>query len=395
MTQNYIGVNGLITQNLSEIQTNLTEQYKNIYGNDINVEQNSPDGQLINIEAQQKKDVLDLITQIWNNLDPDYVYGLPQQTLYKLNGLEIKKYTYSYCYVEITATQALTLQGLDDNIENADGTGYTVYDKNGNRWILAETQQITTAGTYTFNFRAAELGDIMALPNTIIYMETVLRGISSVNNTANNYVTGQTGETTAQFRLRRQKSMAVPSQGFKEAVESQMLALTNVQQCKCYENDLDYTVNDIPPHTFWVIVEGGTSQEIGQVIYANKPPGIPMKGNISVQIQRPTGDLVTVYYDIATAVNLYVRATIKNLSIYELDTAYIINQLTTMEFDIQQTVTTMAISNNISNTISDTGAVYDIEISKDGITWAEYLIPERLNEYFTISAENVNIMVVD
>lgn len=395
MTQNYIGVNGLITQNLSEIQTDLTEQYKNIYGNDINVEQNSPDGQLINIEAQQKKDALDLITQIWNNLDPDYAYGLPQQTLYKLNGLEIKKYTYSYCYVEVLATQALTLQGLDDNIENADGTGYTVYDKNGNRWILAETQQITTAGTYTFNFRAAELGDIMALPNTIIYMETVLRGISSVNNTANNYVTGQTGETTAQFRLRRQKSMAVPSQGFKESVESQMLALTNVQQCKCYENDLEYTVNDIPPHTFWVIVEGGTSQEIGQVIYANKPPGIPMKGDISVQIQRPTGDLVTVYYDIATGINLYVRATIKNLSIYELDTTYIINQLTAMEFEIQQTATTMAISNNISNTIGETGAVYDIEISKDGVTWAEYLTPTELNEYFTISAENVNITVVD
>lgn len=395
MAQNYIGVNGLITQTESEIITDLTQKYKNIYGENINVEQNSPDGQLIKIEALQKKDILDLVTQFYNNLDPDYAIGLPQQTLYKLNGLTIKNYTYSYAYVNVIVTEAVTLQGLDANIENADGTGYTVSDINGNRWILAETQNLNAAGTYLLNFRAAELGDITALPNTITIKETVIKGVSSVNNPANNYVTGQTGETSAEFRLRRHKSMAVPSQGFKESIESQMLALTNVQQCKVYENDLNYEVNGIPPHTFWVIVEGGNSAEIGQVIYANKPPGIPMKGSQSVQVVRANGDLITVYYDTASAAPLYVRASIKNLSLYPLDTAYIANQLAAMDFDIQQTVTTMAISNTISNTIGETGAAYDIEISADGVNWAEYLTPAGLDEYFTISAENVTITVID
>jgi len=391
MAQNYIGVNGLVTQTISEIQADLTQKYKNIYGENINIEQNSSDGQLINIEALQKKDILDLITQFYNNLDPDYVIGLPQQTLYKLNGLTIKKYTYSYTYVNVTVTEAATLQGLDENIENADGTGYTVSDVNGNRWILAETQNLTDAGTYLLNFRAAELGSITALPNTITIKETVIKGVSSVNNPANNYITGQTGETSAQFRQRRHQSMAAPSQGFKDSIQSQMLELTNVNQCKVYENKTNVTANGIPPHTVWVITEGGTSAEIGQVIYANVPPGIPMKGDISVQVIRPSGDFETVYYDTASAVPLYVRAAVKNLSQYPLDTDYIINQLALMEFTIQQTVTTSMISNNISNTIGETGAVYDIEISADGSSWAEYLTPSGLDEYFSITSENVSL----
>ena len=118
MAQNYIGINGLVTQTLEEIRADITQKFISIYGSDINVEQNSPDGQLINIWAQEKKDILDLFTQYYNNLDPDRVIGIPQQILYKLNGLTINAYTYSYVYVNVTTTQSVTLQGLDENIEN-------------------------------------------------------------------------------------------------------------------------------------------------------------------------------------------------------------------------------------------------------------------------------------
>ena len=116
--QNYIGINGLVTQSLEEIIQDLKSKYKSIYGQDINLEQNSPDGQWINILAQGKKDMLDLFTQFYNNLDPDRVIGIPQQILYKLNGLIIQAYTYSYVYVNVTVTEDVTLQGLDNNIES-------------------------------------------------------------------------------------------------------------------------------------------------------------------------------------------------------------------------------------------------------------------------------------
>ena len=394
MTQNYIGINGLVTQSLEEIVEDITAKFKSIYGEDINIEQNSPDGQLINIWAQEKKDMLDLFTQYYNNLDPDRVIGIPQQILYKLNGLTINAYTYSYVYVNVTTTQSVTLQGLDENIENADGTGYTVRDTNGNRWILASSADIETPGVHLLQFRAAELGSITALPNTINVMETILAGVSGVNNPAGNYITGNTGETSAQFRRRRNQAMAVPSQGFDESTQSQMLNLPNVTQCKVYDNRSDEVdANGIPAHGIWVIVQGGTPDEIGRVIYNNLPPGIPMKGSLSVQVPKTNGDLFTALYDVGKPAQLYVRATIKNFSDTPTDEDYIKQQLSLSSYEIQERAESADVSAAIKEALGDSGTPYDVEISADNSNWVEYATPEGLDEYFVISPDNITLTV--
>lgn len=394
MTQNYIGINGLVTQSLDEIRTDLINKFKTIYGEDINLEQNSPDGQWINILAQEKKDILDLFTQFYNNLDVDSVIGLPQQILYKLNGLTIKAYGYSYCYVNVTVTASVTLQGLDDNIDSADGTGYTVRDVNGNRWILAVTQNLQP-GTHLLNFRAADLGSVTALANNINVMETIIAGVSGVNNPANNYITGNTGESAAQFRQRRSRSMAVPSQGFDESVESQLLSLDNVTQAKVYDNRTNQTVNDIPPHTLWVIVEGGAPEDIGRVIYNNLPPGIPSKGEQVVTISKVNGDIVNVFYDLPQPVSLYVRATIMKLTTLDIDTNYVATELAKVTFDIRQTVETADITTELKDILGNTGSPYNVEISQDNVTWYEVLTPQGLDEFYTLSVDNIQLTVAN
>lgn len=393
MAQNYIGISGLVTQSLEEIRQDLITKFKGVYGQAINIEQNSPDGQWINILAQEKKDILDLFTQFYNNLDPDRVIGIPQQILYKLNGLIIKAYTYSYTYVNVTINESTSLQGLDTNIESADGTGYTVRDTNGNRWILAASTELEP-GVHSLNFRAADLGSITALPNTINVMETVVRGVSSVNNPAGNYITGSTGETSAQFRLRRNQAMAVPSQGFDESTESQMLNLTNVTQCKVYDNRTDSVVNGIPAHGIWVIVQGGQPEDIGRVIYNNLPPGIPMKGEQSVWVQKTNGDVVEVLYDVPAAVNLYVRATIKNFTTTNLDENYIKEQLALTEYQIHERAESSTLLGTIKETIGDAGTPYNVEISADNSNWVEYATPEGLDEFFVITTANITLTIV-
>lgn len=392
MTQNYIGINGLVTQSLDEIIAELTSIWQSIYGDDINIEQNSPDGQLINILAQQKKDILDLFTTYYNNLDPDRVIGIPQQILYKLNGLVIKAYTYSYVYVNVNVSSPVNLQGLDDNIDSADGTGYTISDTAGNRWILANSQSLQP-GTYSLNFRAADLGAIESLPNTINVMETVVTGIASVNNPATNYITGNKGESSSEFRTRRNKSIAVPSQGFDESLESQLYNLNTVTQAKVYDNRTNAEVNGIPAHTVWTIVEGGQPDEIGRTIYNNVPPGIPMKGSQSVVISKSNGDIETVYYDIPKPVQIYIQMTIKNFSTTTLDETYIKQQLALTTFDIGETVTSAQISTDVGNILGTTGTPYNINVSNDNSTWVEYLTPTGLDEFFVISTDNIQITV--
>ena len=121
MADNYFSQTGIVTQSLDAIITEITGKYQEIYGNDINIDQNTPDGQMINLLAQMKKDILDLLVQYNSNIDVDQVQGIAQQILYKLNGLEIKSYTYSYVNIQITTNSPTNLQGLDQNINSVHG----------------------------------------------------------------------------------------------------------------------------------------------------------------------------------------------------------------------------------------------------------------------------------
>lgn len=391
--ENYIGTNGLVTQDLTEIRNSLIAQFLSIY-NLASIEQNSSDGQWLNILAQEKKDILDLVTTFYNNLDVDRVVGIPQQILYKLNGLTINAYTYSYVYINVLINSDVTLQGLDDNINDADGTGYTVKDGNGNRWILAETQDLAP-GQYLLNFRAADLGAITALPNTINVMETVIKGVTSVNNPASNYITGNQGETSAQFRQRRNRAMSVPSQGFLDSIESQMLASPNITQCKVYDNKTNAEdANGIPAHGVWVIVEGGTSDEIGTIIYNNIPPGIPMKGNESKTITKQNGNTETVYYDLPQEVNLYIRATLKAFN-STLDTTYIKTQLALqLNYNIGEMAESANITTLLKDILGDTGTAYNVELSLDETNWDEYLTPTGLDEFLNVTTDTIDLTVV-
>ena len=188
--------------------------------------------------------------------------------------------------------------------------------------------------------------------------------------------------------------MAVPSQGFDESTQSQMLTLETVKECKVYDNRSDEIVNDIPAHGIWVIVRGGLPQEIGRVIYNNLPPGIPMKGNEQVIISKINGDLEKIYYDIAKPTNLYVRATIKNFSDTDLDEDYIKQQLSESEYQIGEQAESATLLGSIKQTIGETGTPYNVEISVNNIDWVEYISPTGLDEYFVITPENITLTVI-
>lgn len=394
MADNYIGIDGLITQSLEEIRADFTEKFRGIYGTDINIEQNSSDGQFINLMAQEKKDTLDLITQFYNNLDADAVIGIAQDVLYKLNGIVRKNFTYSYCLIYVTTTDAVTLQGLDNDIDNPDGVGYTVTDGNGNRWILAATQEFETSGKYLLNFRAAELGAVTAAANTINIMETVLRNVASVNNPANNYITGGVGESDSEYRTRRNRSMSMPTQGFDESTESQMLEMTDVIDCKVYDNRSNEEKNGIPAHGVWVIVEGGTPSEIARIIYNNIPPGIPMKGEQSVLVTKLNGDVEEIHYEVPTPVNLYVKATIRNFSTTDIDVDYIKSELSKNTYNIGEQVESVNLQTQIKNLIGANGTPYDVLISGDNVNWVEYVTPDRLDGYFAITSDTITLNII-
>lgn len=377
--QNYIGINGIVTQDLNSIIAELKNDFKGIYGENINLESNTSDGQWLNILAQQKIDALDFQVQLYNNLDVDSVVGLPQQVLYKLNGLTIKDFTYSFVYVNVTVSQNVSLSGLDDNIANTDGTGYTVTDINGNNWILAESISLVQNNEpYLLLFRAQELGQITALANSITTMSTIVAGVTGVSNPANNFITGQTGETAAEFRTRRNRSLQAPSQGFKESIEGQLLALNDVSDAKVYDNKDDENIDGVQ-----VIVQGGTSNEIGNIIYNNLPPGINTQGAYEATITVNNRNKV-LNYDKPNPIPILVKGTIESLTgnVNDIDINYVKQTLASKQFNIGEIAESANITTELKNILGETGSPYDIELSL-GATGGEWSDVSEYDSIFT------------
>lgn len=389
---NQITENGIEIDDLQTIVSKLTNDFKNIYGQDINVSQSTPDGQLINIAAQAKIDSLELAVALYNLFNPETVRGRPQDNLYKLVGLTRKASAFSFVEVNVTTTGACILQGLDDKAEDINGTGYTVSDGVGNNFILLNTEYINAAGTYLLAFRAQEVGAIEVLPNTITNMVSIVGNVSGVNNPAVPYIVGQEGETDANFNIRFNKSRALGATGQDDGLLAQLLNINLVTGAYVHDNRTNVTDSTgTAAHTVWCIVEGGTNSDIAETIYANLTAGCGMRGTVSVDVTKSNGKKETINFDRPSYQDLYIKFSYMNKGSGSVDDAALKNYLVSnLETGIYTSVDTLEVTNTIQK-FNPNIIPYDLEVSGDGTSWAEYVLPSGYNYKFTLSASNITI----
>lgn len=365
---------GLAVKTLTDIREELEDDYKSIYGEDINLDQNSPDGQLLNIQAQEGVDLREVLSAINAGFDPDQAEGRVLDQRVALNNITRNGGTFTLAPVEITVDQALNLVGLDDQSDELNPTVsnlYTVKDDAGNEFYLLSSVSIVVAGTASYSFRAADIGDVQVLVNTITTPVTIIAGVTSINNTAAASSQGVDEESDADLKVRRRSSTAISAVGYLDAIEAAIKDLDNVTTGIVLENDTDVTDSDgIPPHNIWAIVEGGDNTEIGTVIYAKKSSGSGMKGAVEVDILRPNGTNFTSKFDRPIDADLYIRFNLV-LPGGVVDTA---NLKALIVENITWGVGADAVASQITSYVQGLNANYQIssmEVSDDGASWFE------------------------
>src|SRR5579859_118797 len=98
---NQITAAGIQIATSAELTTNYQNAFKAIYGPDINLNPNSPDGQLIGILVQSTLDLLDLVVQVHNGFDPDTAIGAVLDERVAINGIQRKAGTFTVTNVTI------------------------------------------------------------------------------------------------------------------------------------------------------------------------------------------------------------------------------------------------------------------------------------------------------
>ncbi len=383
---------GLTIDSKAQLLQDLIAAMQAIYGADINVNSNSPDGQYLNIQAQTIEDFLELLLNTYNNFALDTSYGERLDQLVALNGIQRQAGTNTLAQVDVVASQALNLPGLDQTAE----TPFTVSDNSGNQYFLKTSYVFASPGTQTLQFEAEQIGMVETVPNTIVNIVTATLGISSVNNpTIAGDSIGVNEETDAQLKIRHAQSLNLAATGPADAMESALRNIDGVVDAYVVENDTGSTVNGIPARSLWAIVRGGTPEEIAQAIYTKKGVGCGMFGSESYIVTRPNGQTFTAAWDYALAQSLYVKFAIIWTGTPTLDDedikialaaalVYRLGQNPSIR-DVLVAMNTIAPSAIITIDSSTQG------VSDDDSIWASVVQPQDPQYYFTLDPADITI----
>lgn len=389
---NQIDSNGLQIKTLDEIVGAIVTALQIIYGVDINVSQNSPDGQLIGIFAQVVVDQLELLVDIFNTFGIQSSYGEILDQRVALNGLARKQGTFTIQDVDVTVDRAITLPGLDADINNPDGTGFTVADEAGNQFILAATQVIVAPGTFTFSFRAKIIGAVETTPNTITNQITVTLGVTAVNNPSPATSVGENEETDAQLKIRHDQSFNLAATGPADAIEAAIRAIPLVTDAFVPENDTSSDADGVPAHGIWVIAENGADLDIGKAIYAKKIPGCAMRGAVSVTVDRPNGTTFIAKFDRPILEDLYIKLTIiPRVAGVTFDTTLLKTQLAAaLSYRLNQTATIGEVIVAMLQ-LAPLGICTTLGVSDDGVTYVDVLDPTDFQHKFVTDPARIDI----
>ena len=366
--------NGLTVKTATELETELKEGFKEIYGKNINLDSNTQDGQRVGLLVQMGTDLRELAKEIYNCGNPDYCRGTVQDVRFKMNNITRKGGTFTIVPITIKVKSTVTLNGLDANYNDVNATAYGVSDNSGNQYFLIDTVTLQK-GEHTLPFRAQKIGLVQPVIGTIVNQISIKTEVESVINNSAPTSIGVTQETDENFALRREQSPENRSQNGTDSMRSQLLELEGVTEAYVYSHDYEK--------------------------YPDGPDGgAGMKGDVELAIPSVSGQMVTIRFDRTEATPLHIRFNLQETvkgSLFDMDAIkkYIADNLTYKMNELAETSKPTAIARTAIESNGGNGVPVDLEISLNGSNWKDYIpCPTKQNK-FTVDTSRITITEID
>ena len=318
---------GLVIERLDAILTRLSQSMRDIYGQDINLNADTQDGQFIGILSQGIADFNEVLAGVYAMSDPTTAVGRWLDIQLKYVGLERNRATFSYLNdVQFTVVNNTIIP-----------EGYTLTDENGTEWTTTNTA--TSTGTsLVMQLRSVEVGAFHLAASKPLTPKTIVLGVQAVTTTSDS-VLGKTQESDAEALARFLRSYTINNLDEREGLEGALLALTDVRDAKVHENYTNATdANVVEAHSINPVVIGGVSEDIALQILKKKAVGCGLQGSQSVTVFYEGLDRI-VKFDRSTAVNIDVKITVvRNSPSVGVDQQAIIDALQAVDFNISEDV---------------------------------------------------------
>lgn len=300
---------GFERKRFSDILNDKNEAQRTVFGPDINLAEESADGQISGLMALSDDQLWQIAEYAVNATDPDNATNATLSNLVKLNFIERLAEAPTRVVLLNVGTPGVTI-----------ATGQRVGEADGNLVALT-TAPFTFAPDGTASVAAALVtpGPIEIGSDTFVEILTPQAGWISTNNPSIG-ITGRDVETDAELRLRRARSTGTNSQNMLDSLKGKLANVVGMVSSDVIDNKTDVVdANGLTPHSFEAIVIGGDTNTIAQTIWDTFPFGIGIQGNTSGIAIDAQGVLQTVPFTRAVAVPIFVDVRRTPLSGYPAD----------------------------------------------------------------------------
>lgn len=298
---------GFTVKSAAEITADLDAKFVGTFGSQFDTSAESPDGQLIGVVAKLLEDVWQQAEGAYNAYSPSNAYGVGLDKVAEING--ITRIT------NLPTSVAITFSGTAGTVVPA---GYIVKTVDGLEFAtvaVAVVPAIVTA-------KCTTQGAIRILANEVHVLTTAIAGLTGATNLEPG-ITGIVREEDPAFRARRENSTISRGTSSIDAIYEGVKSL-NLPYIAIIENTTSATVDGVPANSFLVVVEGGTPEEVSQVIYDNKPQGITSYGSIVTVINDSKGYPHNIGISRPTPIDISVTTSITNLPGASVDSATLV-----------------------------------------------------------------------
>lgn len=278
MSTNYLGLitfnaNGVVVADYQQIRATLVEQFKNIYGSDIDLSTSSADGIYIETLSLIINNILQTVKSMYANLDTRTATGQFLDMLCALTNVTRKPATKSTVYV--------TIKGLSANESFGVNNRLVLLDKNGTTWTC-EPFTADENGEATVLAKCDEFGPVKAEVGWIYTTVQMLAGVTVTMQSE--AIPGTWKESDAQLRARRDSVLSMRSTSVLEGIVSSLLNVSGILDVQIYNNDTlaAITAKDgtsIPKNAIYIVIRKNpniaiANSVIGSIIYEKKTPGV-------------------------------------------------------------------------------------------------------------------------
>ena len=318
---------GVVLPTDAEILSGRQTDIDTAFGGGVNQALSTPQGQIASSDSAIISDKNSAIAYVANQVDPQYAEGRFQDAIGRI-----------YFMTRNAATSTVVIATVGGLAGTYIDAGALALDTSQNVYQLLGAVTIGSDGTVSAEFSNVATGPIACAAGALTQIYKSVSGWDTITNAAAG-ILGSDVESSQEFELRRQNSVALNSHGTTYAIYANVYAVSGVLDCYVIDNPSGVTVYKgttnfpLAPHSVYVAAVGGTASAIAQAIwnakdggcsysaYPDYPSGstVPGEGSVETEIVYDTRyDSPQPAYGVSfvrpTSTPVYFAVTVQNSS---------------------------------------------------------------------------------